>query len=38
MMKPDKRPTVDRARIEAMVREALVRDQGTAAAADRVIR
>jgi len=37
MMKPDKRPTVDRARIEAMVREALVRDQGTAAAADREI-
>jgi len=36
-MKPDKRPTVDRARIEAMVREALVRDQGTAAAADREI-
>src|SRR5262245_50968433 len=31
MMKPEKRPTVDRARIEAMVREALVRDQGTAA-------
>jgi ethanolamine ammonia-lyase small subunit len=31
MMKPEKRPTVDRARIEAMVRDALSREQGTAA-------
>jgi ethanolamine ammonia-lyase small subunit len=34
-MKPTPPPTVDRARIEAMVREALVRREGAAAAADR---
>jgi ethanolamine ammonia-lyase small subunit len=34
-MKPAPPPTVDRARIEAMVREALVRREGAAAAADR---
>ncbi len=34
-MKPTPPPTVDRARIEAMVREALVRRDGAAAAADR---
>jgi ethanolamine ammonia-lyase small subunit len=32
MMKPDKRPTVDRARIEAMVRDAVAREQGAASA------
>ena len=36
-MKPTPKPTVDRARIEAMVREALTRQPGAAAAADREI-